>query len=85
MAQDSPKNVQEHATQSGVFDQERISLIGIMGTETQPRAMLRLSSGKTQTVKPGDTVKGRTVIAIAQDQVRLQRGSKLEKLEMPKG
>jgi len=63
----------------------RTALLGIVGTASARRALVRLSKGKTQTVRVGDRIARSTVAAISDDQLVLSRGGSTQILTMPKG
>ena len=60
-----------------------VSLIGIFGTANARRALVRLPQGRYVQVKRGDRVRGWTVSAISDDNVRVQKGSQNSILRMP--
>ncbi|SFQ51929.1 hypothetical protein SAMN05421853_10824 [Roseivivax halotolerans] len=62
----TPKNVADTATIRAEIDLRRLSLLGVMGTEENPSALLRLPSGETAKVEPGTQV-GRQVVAAIDD------------------
>ncbi|SIS90895.1 hypothetical protein SAMN05421759_10632 [Roseivivax lentus] len=70
---ETPKNVAEKATRHADIDLSEIALLGVMGTEAAPTALLRLPSGEVAKVAPGTQVGNRTVAAI--DAARLALAS----------
>ncbi|QFS82677.1 hypothetical protein FIU97_07685 [Roseivivax sp. THAF40] len=66
---ETPQNVAETATQHADIDLSDIALLGVMGTEEEPTALLRLPSGKVAKVAPGTQVGNKVVAAI--DHARL--------------
>ncbi len=60
-----------------------VSLIGIFGTANARRALVRLPQGRYVQVKRGDKVRGWTVSAISENNVRVQKGSQNSILRMP--
>jgi hypothetical protein len=51
-------NVQQDATQTGVFNLNETNVIGIFGTQNNPNALIRLPDGTIQDVKPGTSIGG---------------------------
>lgn len=60
-----------------------VSLIGIFGTANARRALVRLPQGRYVQVKRGDRVRGWTVSAISEDNIRVQKGAQNSILRMP--
>ena len=80
----TPKSVAALATESARISKNSLSLIGIFGTSSARRALLRLPSGRYIKVKQGDDVSGWKVSAIGESSVRIKKGSRDEVLRMPK-
>lgn len=80
---DTPKSVAALATESARIPKHSLSLIGIFGTSSARRALLRLPSGRYIKVKQGDDVSGWKVSAIGESSVRIKKGSRDEVLRMP--
>jgi type IV pilus biogenesis protein PilP len=80
----TPKSVAALATESARISKKSLSLIGIFGTSSARRALLRLPSGRYIKVKQGDDVGGWQVSAIGESSVRIKKGSRDEVLRMPK-
>jgi type IV pilus biogenesis protein PilP len=80
----SPVNVQKEATEKAGFSKRRISLIGVYGTASSRRALVRLPSGRFVKVKTGQKVSGWKVSAIGESSVRISKGSRNHVLRMPK-
>ncbi len=76
-------DVAEAATIEGGLVKSEISLIGVYGTETKRRALVRLSSGRYERVTVGDSVAGWQVSAISKDAIRIVRGGRDAILRMP--
>ena len=59
-AQITPSNykVSQEATREGALDLDSYTLLGTMGTEEDPRYMVRGPDGSIMTVKPGDEIDG---------------------------
>ncbi|TCL09815.1 hypothetical protein BXY66_1880 [Shimia isoporae] len=85
MSNKTPKHVADTATHKGVMKQrQRLTLIGVMGTPTSPRALLMTTSGRTIKVKLGDNTPGGKVAAIGTDTIVLQGGGRTTTLEIPR-
>lgn len=80
----SSASVARQATQNDVLNLRRLNLIGVYGTTSNRRALVRLPSGRYVKVKVGDRIDGGRVVAIGQDQLRYQKGSRSETLRMPR-
>ena len=66
----SPGLVTRQATQENAINLRKISLIGVYGSESDRRALVRLPDGQFVKVKPGDSIDGGRVAAIGEDQLR---------------
>lgn len=73
------------ATQPGAIDLDRMALIGIFGTDTDRRALVRLASGRIEKVVPGGRLGGATVVTIDKAGLLLLSGGNERRLDMPKG
>ncbi|QIK39410.1 hypothetical protein G8E03_00750 [Pontibrevibacter nitratireducens] len=62
---------------------DRITLIGVFGTEETRRALLRMPNGDFQPIARGTLVDGWRVLTIDRDTVRIGRNSEVLILEMP--
>ena len=60
-----------HATQRGALPLRRLALIGVMGTQDAPRALLRTPAGQIRQVSVGDQLRQGTVVAIAENAITL--------------
>ena len=78
----TPAKVAAMATETTVIPRGLI-LLGVFGTSEEPRALIRLTSGRTRTIMPGDFVSGRMVAGIDDTSVHLRRGSTVYRLTMP--
>lgn len=79
----SSASVARQATQTDVLNLRRLNLIGVYGTASNRRALVRLPSGRYVKVKVGDRIDGGKIVAIGQDQLRYQKGSRSTTLRMP--
>lgn len=80
----SPVNIQKEATEKTRFNKKRISLVGVYGTASSRRALVRMPSGRYVKVKPGQKFAGWKVSAIGESSVRITKGSRNQVLRMPK-
>ncbi|SHM03958.1 hypothetical protein SAMN05443432_104213 [Roseovarius litoreus] len=73
------------ATDQNVISLRQVNLIGVYGTPTNRRALVRLANGRYEKVKVGDRLDGGQVAAIGNDELRyLKRGRNIV-LKMPRG
>jgi hypothetical protein len=79
-----PITVQKEATEKAGFSKRRISLIGVYGTNSDRRALVRMPSGRYVKIKPGQSFSGWNVAAIGESSVRITKGSRNQVLRMPK-
>ncbi len=77
-------SVAEAATTDGDLERGAFNLIGIYGTESKRRALIRLPSGRYERVTVGDVFSGWKVVAIGDDAIRLAKGGKDAILRMPR-
>ena len=70
----TPENVAQTATEHADIDLHAIALLGVMGTDAEPTALLRLPSGDVAKVAPGTEVGDRHVAAIDADRLALADG-----------
>ncbi|MFU8897513.1 MAG: hypothetical protein ACNA7L_01340, partial [Roseinatronobacter sp.] len=69
----SSASVAREATQARAIDLRQINLLGVMGTSSSRRALVRLSNGRVVTVRVGETLDGGQVTAIGDDELRYTR------------
>ena len=62
-----------------------MNLIGVYGSDSNRRALIRLPNGRYKKVQVGDKIEGSKVTAISADAIRLVKGSKNVVLSIPKG
>jgi hypothetical protein len=68
-------SVAREATQARAINLRQINLIGVMGTPSNRRALVRLSNGNVVTVRVGETLDGGQVVAIGDSELRyIRRG-----------
>jgi len=81
----SSASVAKRATQRNVLHLRKVNLIGVYGSPSSRRALVRLPSGRYKKVKIGDRLDGGQVSAIGADELRyVKRGRNLV-LKMPEG
>ncbi len=84
MTTKTPSHVAAQATQSGVLkNRSRLTLIGVMGSDANPRALLMTRGGRTLRVQTGDRTPSGKVIAIDAQSVVLNSGQGATRLSMP--
>ncbi|MFD1341403.1 amidophosphoribosyltransferase [Litorisediminicola beolgyonensis] len=84
MAQErTPAHVAATATVEADINLRDIVLLGTMGTESAPEALIRLPNGETAKVAPGSKVGNETVATIDDGRVALSRGGTAHWLEIP--
>ncbi|MBO9475115.1 MULTISPECIES: hypothetical protein [unclassified Shimia] len=73
------------ATETGVLKKRsRLTLIGVMGSKSAPRALLMTGSGRTLRVQLGDRTPSGKVIAIDGQSIVLHSGQGATRLSMPR-
>jgi hypothetical protein len=65
------------------FSRGNMSLIGVFGSASERRALVRLPNGRVERVGPGDRIQGVQVAAVGADSVRLTRGGRETLLRLP--
>ncbi|WP_027259653.1 hypothetical protein [Leisingera aquimarina] len=78
-------SVARRATVSNAINLRKLNLIGVYGTASDRRALVRLPSGRYKKVQVGDRIDGGRVIAIGESKLQYQKGGRNRTLEMPKG
>lgn len=81
----SAASVSKAATERRALKFQRVNLIGVYGTQTNRRALVRMSNGRYQKVKVGDRLDGGRVNAIGESELRYQKGGRNIVLTMPRG
>ncbi|MCT4611475.1 MAG: hypothetical protein N4A70_19975 [Pelagimonas sp.] len=77
--------VARNATVKNAINLSKVSLIGVYGTPSNRRALVRLPSGKYQKVKAGDRLDGGRVQRIDEGALRYSKGGRNITLKMPRG
>lgn len=81
----SSASVARQATLDNAINLRRINLIGVYGTPSNRRALVRLPSGRYKKVKVGDKVDGGRISAIGDSELRYQKGGRNLVLKIPSG
>jgi hypothetical protein len=81
----STASVAREATVSNAINLRRVNLIGVYGTPSERRALVRLPNGRYQKVEVGDRFDGGRVSAIGDSELRYQKSGRSVVLTMPKG
>ena len=79
----SSASVAKQATVNNAINLRRVNLIGVYGTPSNRRALVRLPTGRYKKVKVGDTVDGGRVSAIGDAELRYQKGGRSLVLKIP--
>ncbi|MFU1476564.1 hypothetical protein ACM25N_02160 [Roseovarius sp. C7] len=81
----SAGSVTKQATEKNVINLRRVNLIGVYGSASSRRALVRLSNGRYKKVKVGDRLDGGKVAAIGSSELRYVKRGKNVVLTMPRG
>ena len=81
----SSASVARQATLNNAINLRQVNLIGVYGTPSNRRALVRLPSGRYKKVQVGDTVDGGRIVAIGDSELRYQKGSRNLTLKIPSG
>ncbi len=81
----SSASVAREATVRNAINLNRVNLIGVYGTPSSRRALVRLANGRYKKVKVGDRIDGGRVSAIGDSELRYTKGNRNLVLKMPKG
>lgn len=79
----SSASVAREATQRSAINLRQANLIGVMGTPSNRRALVRLSNGRVVTVRVGENLDGGTVTAISDTELRYNRRGRDVVLRFP--
>lgn len=80
----SSASVAKQATVRNAINLKKINLMGVYGTPSNRRALVRLSNGRYKKVKVGDRIDGGRVSAIGESELRYQKSGRNIVLKMPK-
>lgn len=78
-------SVARAATDNNAISLGQVSLVGVFGTSSNRRALVRLPSGRFKKVSIGDRVDGGRVAAIGASELRYTKSGRTLTLTMPKG
>lgn len=81
----SAASVARQATVRNAINLRQINLIGVYGTPSDRRALVRLPNGRYQKVTVGDRLDGGQVSAIGDSELRYQKGGRNLTLTIPSG
>ncbi len=73
------------ATEQNVLKLRRVNLIGVYGSPSNRRALVRMPNGRYKKVKIGDRLDGGRVAAIGDSEIRYVKGGRNVVLKMPSG
>lgn len=73
------------ATDNNAIALGKVALVGVFGTSSNRRALVRMPNGRFKKLAVGDRVDGGRVAAIGDGQLKYKKGSRTVTLEMPKG
>ncbi|WP_299967086.1 hypothetical protein [uncultured Roseobacter sp.] len=76
-------SVAREATLRNAINLRRVNLIGVYGTPSARRALVRLSNGRYKKVQVGDRIDGGRVSAIGEGELRYKKGNRNLVLKMP--
>lgn len=79
----SAASVARTATQKNVLNLSRVNLIGIYGSASSRRALVRLSNGRYIKVKVGDRLDGGRVTSLSTSRLTYQKGNRTVTLDAP--
>lgn len=78
-------SVSEQATISRAMDLARINLLGTFGSNSSPRALVRMPNGRVVSISIGDNLDGGRVASIGGGRLSYVKRGKTVTLNMPKG
>lgn len=81
----TPEKVAKNATLSDKVDLDKLLLLGIIGSENDLSAFVRLPGGRIRKVATGDRLTKGRVIAIDNKGLVLERSGKTRRLDLPEG
>ncbi|WP_425044087.1 hypothetical protein [Primorskyibacter sp. S87] len=79
----SSASVARQATIKNSINLQKVNLIGVYGTPSNRRALVRLPSGRYKKVKVGDRIEGGRVVAIGDSELRYQKSGRNLTLKIP--
>ncbi|WP_171098492.1 hypothetical protein [Ruegeria sp. HKCCD7255] len=78
-------SVARQATIDNAINLRQLNLIGVYGTPSNRRALVRLPSGRYKKLKVGDRLDGGNVVAIGESELRYQKRGRNLTLKIPSG
>ncbi|WP_454275896.1 hypothetical protein [Roseovarius sp. MBR-154] len=81
----SSASVARSATNQNAINMRQVNLIGVYGSPSNRRALVRLANGRYQKVQVGDRMDGGQVSAIGDSELRYNKRGRDVVLRMPKG
>jgi len=81
----SSASVARAATVNNAINLRRVNLIGVYGTPSNRRALVRLPNGRYKKVQVGDRLDGGRISAIGESELRYQKGNRNLVLTIPSG
>jgi Tfp pilus assembly protein PilP len=81
----SSTSVARQATEKDVLKLRDVNLIGVYGSASSRRALVRLGNGRYQKVRVGDSLDGGQVAAIGEGELRYIKRGRNVVLRMPQG
>lgn len=77
-------SVAREATVRNAINMRKVNLIGVYGTPSQRRALIRLANGRYKKVQVGDRIDGGRISVIGEGELRYQKSGRNIILKMPK-
>ncbi|MGK7652180.1 hypothetical protein ACSQ76_07130 [Roseovarius sp. B08] len=81
----TPTTVARAATEKNALRMRQVNLIGVYGSNSNRRALVRLANGSYKKVKVGDRLDGGRVAAIGTSELRYVKSGRSVTLTMPRG
>jgi len=81
----TPATVAKQATEKNALNLGKVNLIGLFGSKSNRRALVRMSNGSFVRVKVGDRLDGGQVTAIGDGQLSYQKGGRNTTLKLLAG
>ena len=81
----SSASASREATVKNAINLRKVNLIGVYGTPSSRRALVRLGNGRFRKVEVGDKIDGGRVSAIGDSELRYQKKGRAYVLKMPQG
>ena len=80
---DTPAHVAARATIRNGLDTRSLTLLGVVETPGERRALVRLPSGRIRTVRAGDLLAGGRILAIGPTELRYRTARRIRILTLP--